>query len=203
MSGIIGDNVDRSGGLIKGVTVSAGWNILATSLATGSEVTLLELGSAYITSTYDTYVLVIDGLTLTSDNTGLAIVLSTDNGSSYHTGTDYRSWLLDAGHDQSGNSVHASAFSGEAQLPIGGACCNTGNATGEGYSGQIWFHNMLSTQLNTQINWHCVYTDPDDTAVTAIGSCELNAVAAYNGFKFYSLAGDGWDYGHFKLFGVG
>jgi hypothetical protein len=202
MSGIIGDNVGRSGGLIKSASVSAGWNLLTTSTATGSEVTLLEIGSAYITSTYDTYVIVIDGLTLTSDNTGLAMLFTEDSGSSYHTATDWRFYIIESATDQGGNSVQSHSTAGETPITIGGAGHNLGNATGEGFSGQIWLHNMLNTQLNTQVSYHSVYTAPDDTAVTALGGGEVNDVVALNGFKIYSIAGDGWDYGTIKLFGI-
>jgi hypothetical protein len=206
MSGIIGDNLGRSSGLIKAVESAAGgsWVLLETSntVTGGSDLTQLELGSDYFTSTYNTYVLIIDHLRCASDSQEIAMVLTDDNGASYNTASDYRGNIYETTANTSINTVITRAGTANDYMAIAGSSAYVGNSTGEGYSGQIWFHNMLDTTINVQLNYQGNYLNPSDQMTTALGAYELNDAAAYNGFKFYARGGAGFDHATMKLYGL-
>jgi hypothetical protein len=142
MSGIIGDNLGRSGGLIKAVSTGGSHVHLVTNDFT-SAVSSFEWGSSYITSTYDTY-LILWQCRDADDGSGIDCRLSDDNGSSYATSNYTRCYFGISGSTSDARSF--SATSGYMQMGQG-----TGNAADEYGFGSFYLCNPMSSTFHTGI----------------------------------------------------
>ena len=116
------------------------WNLIQTQTVTSS-VTSVEFTSG-IDDTYDTYVVVFEGITMASDGYPFTVRISTNGGSSYVA---------------FGYAVHYEESTSNHNVYQGGNFTSTtyirlsnsiGNATGESTNGVAYFHNLRNTSNN-------------------------------------------------------
>jgi len=148
MGGIIADNVGRSSGLIKAVSVSAGLNLVHSTTSTSS-VSSISLDNIF-TSDYDLYLIHGYNITHASASNGWARVIksdgSVDSGSNYQT---VRHWANQAG--TTGTNDYGVT---ENEITLGYDVSTTGITSFTGY-----MYNPQSTTYDKHFYGLCETTD--------------------------------------------
>jgi hypothetical protein len=161
MSGIIGDNVGRSGGLVKSASVSAGLTLVNTS--TSSNVSEIDVTSV-LDATYPVYMIQMSNMRNynAGQQTNLRFITSGGTQSSdygysrmYHYGTEA--------------NQHAATGASTTSLYLN---FNPHANAAYGWDGVFWIHNPSGTTFYK--NWHGTSFTPADT--TAGGSHNANVI---------------------------
>ena len=160
---------------------------------TGTSAATVDISSTEITSTYDNYKIYFSGRAGT-DNTGLQVQLSTNNGSSYIT-SGYSYSNQDIGNGNSTADVSASQFQFNNQAYLG-------NNTNEGFNGVFDLLSPLSTTIPTMMLSCIGGADNSDAFFYQTGMGRRNdGTQAHNSFKFFQSSGSYSEY-TLQVYGV-
>lgn len=175
---------------------SSGLVLLSVATASGSSD--LHFDSSLITSTYESYLFVVENLK-TSGTAGLSLGISIDNGSSDAGGSDWYSqaiiYLLGSGSTVAG---HGATRDSSFQLSAGQ---NTNNSTTDISGGHVWMHGPGS--VSAQFEWHmsASYTGGYRNIVTGSGQNIAGYTPPINYVKFYPSTGN-FSSGTIRLYGL-
>ena len=173
--------IKASAGLVK---------LLSTS---GTNAATVDISSTYITSTYDHYRIYFSGKAAT-DNTGLQIQLSTNNGSSYET-SGYSFSVSDIGQGNQNATTAGSQLQFTNQAYIG-------NDTNEGFNCVFDLLSPNSTTVATMILSSIGGADNGDAFFyqTAMGR-RNDGTQAHNALKIFQSSGNYASYA-IQVYGV-
>lgn len=185
----------ESTGLIWDTLPTTGdWILITQSTASNSATIDFDLD----TSTYATFVVLIDNCHPQTDNVNFNLLFSTDGGSTF-LAAGYR-WtfsLLD-----SGSGSASGEFSGSSTVSVISMATGIGNASGEGVAGWVWY---LPTNNAAQMRQSAIWdlygqdTGNDMTFYYGSGNCENSS--AVNAIRFRFSSGN-IEVGNFYLYGL-
>ena len=144
------------------VTSATPPGLVLLASASPSAAASVDIVSA-ITATYETYLLVYNNLRPATDDSVLYLRTSTDNGSTFDTGTGY---AFDTQTYSAGTGtavINTSGGGAQIELTDDTALLGVGNLTTEGVSGHVWIYSPLSTAHYTLITGESAYVDQDAT----------------------------------------
>lgn len=149
--------------------------------------------TSLITSTYDDYVIIFDGVIPVTGGASLYFRTSSNNGSSYDAGANNYAW------GQSG-TLGSGAGATEIDLGIGGAPSNNAAV---GIAGTLRIYNLNSTTVYKRAAWDISYGSNTGSGnfVSYAGAGARISTAAVNAVRFLMQSGN-ISTGTFKLYGV-
>jgi hypothetical protein len=172
------------------------WTLLQTQNASNSA--SITFDSTLITATYNNYVLVITGALSVVDLPNMLLQFSTNNGSSYLTGSyvyGINSWAWNTNAAVNGSASSAAAI-------VIGSLRDPSAAVGP-FNGTYWFYNMVSGASSTFPYVMGDYVGTDNLANTAraltIGTWQAPLVV--NNFQI-TMASGNISSGTFSLYGI-
>lgn len=178
MSGIINQAGSRSG-VVGHMADSV---MLKRDVAAGSE---WECTSVFRPE-FKTYEVKFHAMKMANDNVNLLMVFSTDNGSSWVTGSNYDSQAF----DQNNGSLNVQINRDDSTTATVGGYGNQGAAGNEGAAGSIWFCDPMNpTARKNGYNQWVIHRHNTEMSV-AMGSFSLETSDAMNAFKLYPSGGD-------------
>ena len=161
--------------------VSSQSGLILLASASPSAAASVDITSA-ITATYDTYLLVFSNLIPVTDDVGLWLRTSTDNGSAFDSGaTEYSFGADGVIADGPTGSIISNGDDSNSEIVFtdNAATKGVGNASTEGISGKIWFYNPLNASVFTRVYFDAVW-----------GSADSNYSAHVTGFGARKAAAD-------------
>ena len=167
------------------------WTLLATATAsTSSTVDFDNL----LDSTYEAYVLIISGLTMTTDNTPVDLRVGVGATPTYQSGaSDYgwstRGWSLADDFDAS-----------DAQISLTGDD-GMGNAAGETAAFQVYIHSPDDASVYTAVTWNGTYHDGAGVINYSVGGGQYLATTAVTSVRILPTSST-IAAGEFKLYGL-
>jgi hypothetical protein len=190
MSGIISDNLGRSGGLIKAVAAAGGNFVHLVTQSFSSTLTTFSWDSTYITTTYDTY-LIVWQMRDACDTCSNDLRMSSNDGSSWSTGYSDQQSI-------NGAATSVNHTKGYMQFSQG-----SGNAANEYSQGSFWLCNPMSSTFNTSVIAQSFTMNASGQSDNVIGAGMNNTNAQDNAILF-GAGGFSQDMesGEFTLFGV-
>jgi len=169
----------------------AGWSLISTTTISGSATTL-DISSGF-SSTYDDYVILIDGLTY---NTGNAFDIRTAYGGSFLTASYIQQYTTFS----SGTSAQIGAGQDRIYLT------SMSSTYPSFLSGMVWIMNRNSANYRSSIVFNVYQLDgssPYSNLITVIGSGgNTAAAAALSGIRFFATTTNSMQTGTFRLYGV-
>lgn len=182
--------VDKDGNLTA-ANFSAGGSsnrvVISSQTASNSASIVFTSG---LDSTYDRYVIELDSITCQTDDKQLQMVIGTGAGPTYQTGAGAYSWSQTseiAGLDvQSGNSADTQML---LTQPTGGTTA-LGNASGENFTGTIFFSDPDASSHFTNFSWQTSYNRAlDSLAYHSMGGGFYKTATPITALKFLFDAG--------------
>ena len=169
------------------------------SLTSSSTVAAHDIDSTYINSTYKRYTLEIFDLQCATDNQPLQLEFSTDNGSSYLTGSCDR---LNIGTttDEGNDAIKSRNTASNDTLQISGGT-NFGTGTGEVGALTIQLVNFLDTAHYKLIYYTGAKINNDGAGGIEFGGGSVRTTSAVNAVKFRFSSGN-ITAGTFVLYGI-
>jgi len=161
-----------------------------------SNVANITVNNTYITSAYRDYYFTLSNVHAASDNVDFPLRVSTDNGSSFITGSDYNRSAY--GRD-SEDTLNKSASDAGTDMNL--MSSPTGNATSENFNSEGYIFDPLGTNNFTTFTGRSVYSKTDTRLNTALWSGHYEAVTAVNCFKLNFGSGNIAS-GVFKFYGI-
>lgn len=164
-------------------STSGDW-VLTHSASASSSAQLTFTG---LSSTYFAYVMVIDNYKPGTDTERLKYQLSTDNGSTWDSTSNYyfRGWEV----NNSGSVGPLEADSTSSNV-IGSSGADPGNATNETCSSISWFYNPNSTTFTRVTNIGQVIDSAGAPFLLSIESGRESAAAAVDAIRLFNDAGN-------------
>ena len=183
-------------GAVSGNSVG---NLVKVHTITASDDATVVFNSTYITSTYKRYTLEIFDLQCATDNQPLQLEFSTDNGSSYLTGSCDR---LNIGTttDEGNDAIKSRNTASNNTLQISGGT-NFGTGTGEVGALTIQLVNFLDTAHYKLIYYTGAKINNDNRGGIEFGAGTVRTTSAVNAVKFRFSSGN-ITAGTFVLYGV-
>lgn len=171
------------------------WELISSATAsTSSEITFTGLSS-----TYDTYVVVINDLQPVTDGSILYLRTSTNAGVSYDSGASDYAW---ASYGVNDGAKDSEGSSGDDHISLAGdqSSEELGNQATETLAGMLWIYDPSGTQY-TKVFFDWNYTDlvDDQNSVTGMGA-RLSA-ADVDAIQFTMDSGN-ISSGNFRLYGL-
>ena len=164
-----------------GAAPVSGLNHLST--ATASSSSSLDFVST-ITSTYDTYLIVLDHLMTDSNGTNLHFLLSTDNGSSFLS-ADYADVTnVMRHHSSASNSTTGGRSAAQIEL-----MSSVGNANGQGVSGHIWLFSPKDSSMQPTIRFDLAGSANGVNVQTSDGMGKHESGADHDAFQIKFSSG--------------
>jgi len=169
-------------------------HIASATASSSSEITFTGLSS-----TYDTYVIEMQGVQPATDGVIMYMQTSTDNGSTYDSGaTDY-AWNSSGTND--GGTIDPEGSTGDTKIGLAGeqGSEELGNGTNETLAGNITIYKPSDTTY-TKVNFNLTYLDvaADNNSLTG-GGARLSA-ADVDAVRLYMSSGN-IATGNFRLYG--
>ena len=164
-----------------GAAPASGLNHLTT--ATASSSASLDFTSI-ITSSYDTYLIVLDQLMVATHSVALCLMFSDDNGSTYLTPSYayvHKSWYQGSSGD--GNSEG----SNQGQIVLMNSVAIN---QGQGVSGHIWLFQPKNTTIETTIRFSLGGSEASNNLQATDGMGKYAASADIDAFKLFFGSGD-------------
>ena len=196
MSGIITDNIGRSSGLIKAVSVAGGtWTLLTSVTASGE--TSIVIGG--FSSTYKKYRLEIEGMTPSVDNVSgyLTVSANADGSSPVTSNYAYEKCFSFTGNSNNAYTSYNADSDGNWQIISG-----LGSASGEGGDFTFMFNEVTNATKEPSIyGWGTLgYQDGTGVRVAIGGKLEsfASAVASF----VFTLGSGNFEAGNFRLYGM-
>jgi hypothetical protein len=174
MSGILSDNVGRSSGLIKAVEAGGGAFVHLITQDFTSAISNFSWDSTYITTTYDTYLIVWQMRSATQVSADMRV--SSDDGSSWSTGYSDGFVVGAGGVGNENNDTRTYMKISEA----------AGNETNEYSQGQIWLCNPMSSAYQTTIFANSMVVNASGLRQVTMHSGLNNTLAQDNAVLFGS-----------------
>jgi hypothetical protein len=142
-----------------------------------------------ISSTYNTYLFVLDGLRPATDQVTLRMRTSTNAGGAWDSGASDYSYA--AAYFTGVVGVNASGGAAQIILSNSDAASNDiGNAAGEGISGNVYLYNPSDTSNYKRIKSEVTWTNAGGGAVGGTGNSQRNSTADIDGVQFYFSSGN-------------
>lgn len=163
-------------------STSGDWVLTHSASASGST----ELTFTDLSSTYNTYMVVVDNFVPSVDGNRLSYQTSTNNGSTYDSGTgDYhlRGWFVST---DGTTSTIVSDF--VLTNILGSGSSAPGNATNESSSAISWFYNPSATDFLRSTNFYTVINTAGDPQLGSLYSGRSQAVAV-NAMRLFCATG--------------
>lgn len=176
------------------VSSNIGWVLLSTQTASSSA--QIDFTSV-ITSTYDTYMFVLQDIIPGTDAVSLYLRTSTDNGVSYDAGASDYTTAGYTNHDGTA-SVTALNSSGSSFVLLGNAL---GNASGESYSGTVLLHNPTGSATHRIGRYEAEYVTATPNLQIYTGSFRRATNADITAVRFLMSSGNIAS-GTFRLYGL-
>lgn len=175
--------------------VSAGWVPISTqTVSTG----VASVNFTGLSSLYKAYKVVMSKVVLATDEQGIRVQTSGNNGSSYDsTSGDYAFSYLQI-LSNSGTAGGAATISG-TYIGMGGTV--TGNDTGQNTSGELTVFDPADTTKHKIIDFNLALCDRDGNASAYYGCGVRKTTTAVNAIKIYSGSGN-INAGTFTLYGL-
>lgn len=177
------------------VSASSGaLTLLSTVTASSSSTVDVE---TTFSSTYDCYLLVGTGITVSNNNTELRVRMKI--GGSYITSNSYIyiSSVLNSG-SASFDASRATAASPNAQITVMGAIGNASSISGDIV---MKIFNPSSTSFAKMVSWETYYTISTGEQYTNVGGGQNTGTSALTGIRFFPQAGT-INAGTFRLYGI-
>jgi len=147
-------------------------------------------------STYDNYVIFMDGVIMSTENVGVLHIRTVTGGSSVQTGANY-SYCFSARTDAGADNHHNGSGQIYAKIqPVG-----TGTGTGENYGGRIEIYGVNEASNYTLANVQYSIFGKDERVESGHGAFCWEVVTAVTGVQFVPNTGTISE-GNFTLFGV-
>lgn len=189
---------DNSSGLVSLEAATGGGSMEFISSATASNSATIEFTG--LSSTYELYIVTINGLVPASDGTTLWLRVSDDGGCTYKSGaTDY-SWTV-LGRSGSAGLLNT-GDNQDAQIELGGSPIIAGTATGEHFSGKVSImgHSSASFNFAARMDFIGTSSSSGQGNCGSAGGSYLTA-ATIDGIQFLMSTGNITS-GTFRLYGV-
>lgn len=162
VSGDVGTITDAGGG-------GAGSDFVTLASYAPSGATSVDISSTYLTSTYSTYLIILQELGINTDDTEINVRTDNNSGGSVDSAASDYSYVMHTLNTTGPENVIAA---NAAQI----ALCNTGgtngigNGAGEGMlRGQIWL-TRGSGLAYPSVQWSVVYVDSSTRQIHCLGS---------------------------------
>ena len=164
------------------------WSKLLTTTASGSS--SIEFNNSYITTTYLDYLVVGSNIVPATDGANLWLTISSDNGSSYVAGSNYRYSNKGWRDDESTQYSQSEGTSKFIIFPSG-----IGSSTGEGCGFNMYINDPLNVISDNQhFNYHytglCINNSTQTIPSYGAGQEFTSASTAYNSIKFAFSSGN-------------
>lgn len=190
---------DNAGGLISLEAAAGGggnWVLISSATASGSA----TIDFTGLSSTYHAYAVVIEGLQPATDDAGLLMRTSTDNGATYDSSAGNYGYTVHGSQSNGGTATLGSDSATSIAICAYGAGVGIGNAANEQLSGIVYIYDPSNTNY-TQVSGHVVYnnTVPRMTAANFAG--ERKSAADVDAIRFLMSSGN-MDVGTFRLYGL-
>lgn len=153
------------------------------SSAPASSSSFLEF-TLFDNSIYGSYLFSIEGLVPSTDGSALSMRTSTDGGLSYDSGAAHYGFNRNEIIAGVGHAVNADASGSEILLNG-----DTGNASGEAYSGNLWVHNP-GDGVNTFVTFVAASLRADSSFRSLTGSGQRLSAADVDAVTFFMSAGN-------------
>lgn len=191
------------------ITNGAGSVTVAFAAPTGGNFTLISSATASssatisftgLSSTYDSYVVMISKLAPATDSVILYMRTSTNNGSSYDSGASDYAW------NSSGCSINNTwdpeGSTGDSKISLVGdqASEELGNAAGETCAGCVWIYKPSATEY-CKIKFDFCYHDITTNIAGVYGGGVRLTAADVDAIQFYMSSGN-ISTGDFRLYGL-
>ena len=167
---------------------------------TASSASAVTFTSTYLTTTYKVYQLHCTAIDLSSDGGNLGIQTSTDNGSSYETGTNYKNIRQHSRDDTSADAIKSGHGTGDDRVRIVGTGYGVGTNSNEGGMSIITIFDPLGTGKGKFFKCYGCHFDENNKLVQQDHTFALDQSAAVNNFKI--IPASGTFSGVFTLYGV-
>jgi len=181
--------------LIKG-----GGSMVKLQSQTASSASAVTFTSTYLTTTYKVYQLHCTAIDLSSDGGNLGIQTSTDNGSSYETGSNYKNIRQHSRDDTSSDAIKSGHGTGDDRVRIVGTGYGVGTNNNEGGMSIITIFDPLGTGKGKFFKCYGCHFDENNKLVQQDHTFALDQSAAVNNFKI--IPASGTFSGTFTLYGV-
>jgi len=156
---------------------------------------LLTFDSSLITDTYDKYIVEYTGLKPVTNNVNFRSRVSSDNGSSFVTGTYHYGY----DYTKCGGADGARSGSAKSNYALGDFAL--GNDSGYPYNGVMYFEGMRDTGTYLTIRNNFAIKNQNDVRSLVTEAWVLDATTAYNYIEFSFSSGNIAD-GTFTLYGL-
>ncbi len=182
---------------IKQAIAKLGGDLILSQTASASAT--IEFTSAHITSTYDTYMLVIEHARPATDNVQMWFRVSTDGGSTWKSGASDYEYSSTGWHSNTGSAVSGKDIA-DSEIAISHS--ELTNVAADALSGVYYLHSPSNTATHTRTSGTCVWRNKSNSrgSVALHGGVYL-AVTAVNGLQILMSAGNITS-GRFTLYGM-
>ena len=167
---------------------------------TASSASAVTFTSTYLTTTYKVYQLHCTAIDLSNDGGNLGIQTSTNNGSSYETGTNYKNIRQHSRDDTSADAIKSGHGTGDDRVRIVGTGYGVGTNTNEGGMSIITIFDPLGTGKGKFFKCYGCHFDENNKLVQQDHTFALDQSTAINNFKI--IPASGTFSGVFTLYGV-
>jgi len=180
--------------------IKASGSMVKLQSQTASSASAVTFTSTYLTTTYKVYQLHCTAIDLSSDGGNLGIQTSTDNGSSYETGGNYKNVRQYSRDDTSGDAIKSGHNTGDDRVRIVGTGYGVGTNNNEGGMSIITIFDPLGTGKGKFFKCYGCHFDENNKLVQQDHTFALDQSAAVNNFKI--IPASGTFSGTFTLYGV-
>ena len=176
-------------------------DIVLLSSQTASNDASIAFNNTLITDTYDTYLLTFRDVDTANDNVTLQLVVSDDNGSSYHTGSSYKRVTGFGNHGHSNDSSMDKKTQAANQIVLAGAGLALGSVDKETAAGHIWMYNLRKSDRGKCFFLSSTYEGTTEKGALNFGSVYLDLDLVVNNIRVDASSGN-LSEGTFSLYGL-
>ena len=188
-----------------GVTTSADLantgNLVLLSSQTASNDASIAFNNTLITDTHDTYLLTFRDVDTANDGVSLQLVVSNDNGSSYHTGSSYKRVTGFGNHGHSNDSSMDKKTQAANNIVLAGAGLDLGSVDKETAAGHMWMYNLRKSDRGKCFFLSSTYEGTTEKGALNFGSVYLDLDLVVNNIRVDASNGNLSD-GTFSLYGL-
>jgi len=172
------------------------WELISSATASSSS----EITFTGLSSTYDSYQLVIHNLQPATDGSIFLMQTSTDGGSTYDSGASDYAWNSIGTND--GGTFDPEGSAGDTKISLIGdqSSEEMGSGTNETASGYIWIFNPSGTDY-TKVFYAFSYTDLVDDQCSVTGGGSRLSAADVDAIRLFMDSGN-ISTGNFRLYGM-
>ena len=189
-------------GTLKRIDASlvGGGSLVKLQSQTASGASSITFTSTYLTTTHKVYELHCTAIDLSSDGGNLGIQTSTDNGSSYETGGNYKYIKYYSRDDLNSNSISSGFGTGDDRVRIVGTGYGVGTNNNEGGMSIVTIFDPLGTGKGKFFKCFGCHFDENNKLAQQDHTFALDQSAAINNFRIVPASGT--FSGVFTLYGV-